>query len=112
MQSCSDWGRPLPRRRRMSSKLRDASPPRWARRSAASSISTWGVLGDKAVLGQINADIKRTTPPPSIPSASPCAATPTPSPPSRDKYLSERVKDMHDVEKRLLKLLIGQKHED
>ena len=30
----------------------------------------------------------------------------------KDRYLSERVKDVHDVEKRLLKLLIGQKHED
>ena len=29
-----------------------------------------------------------------------------------DKYLSERVKDVYDVEKRLLRTLIGQKHED
>ncbi|HZL34199.1 MAG TPA: phosphoenolpyruvate--protein phosphotransferase [Tepidisphaeraceae bacterium] len=30
----------------------------------------------------------------------------------KDKYLSDRVKDIHDVEKRLLRLLIGQKHQD
>src|SRR5437764_5727937 len=30
----------------------------------------------------------------------------------KDKYLSERVKDVHDIEKRVLRLLIGQKHED
>ncbi|MDB5174531.1 MAG: ptsI, partial [Phycisphaerales bacterium] len=30
----------------------------------------------------------------------------------KDKYLSERVKDIHDIEKRVLRLLIGQKHED
>jgi phosphotransferase system enzyme I (PtsI) len=29
-----------------------------------------------------------------------------------DRYLSERVKDIHDIEKSLLKSLIGQKHED
>lgn len=29
-----------------------------------------------------------------------------------DKYLSDRVKDVYDIEKRLLRLLIGQKHED
>lgn len=30
----------------------------------------------------------------------------------QDKYFSERVKDIYDVEKRLLRKLIGQKHED
>ena len=29
-----------------------------------------------------------------------------------DRYFSERVKDIHDIERRLLKNLIGQKHED
>ncbi|HLL88202.1 MAG TPA: phosphoenolpyruvate--protein phosphotransferase [Tepidisphaeraceae bacterium] len=29
-----------------------------------------------------------------------------------DRYLSERVKDVHDIERRVLKALIGQKHED
>jgi phosphotransferase system enzyme I (PtsI) len=29
-----------------------------------------------------------------------------------DRYFSERVKDVHDIEKRLLRTLIGQKHED
>ncbi len=29
-----------------------------------------------------------------------------------DRYLSERVKDIHDIEKSLLRALIGQKHED
>ncbi len=30
----------------------------------------------------------------------------------KDRYFSERVKDVHDIEKRLLRTLIGQKHED
>lgn len=30
----------------------------------------------------------------------------------QDKYFSERVKDIYDVEKRLLRILIGQRHED
>jgi len=30
----------------------------------------------------------------------------------KDRYLSERVKDIHDIERRVLKLLIGAKHED
>ena len=29
-----------------------------------------------------------------------------------DKYFSERVKDIYDIERRILKNLIGQKHED
>src|SRR2546423_9411233 len=29
-----------------------------------------------------------------------------------DRYMSERVKDIHDIEKRLLRALIGQKRED
>jgi len=29
-----------------------------------------------------------------------------------DRYLSERVKDVHDIERRVLRCLIGQKHED
>ena len=29
-----------------------------------------------------------------------------------DRYLSERVKDIHDIERRVLRSLIGQKHED
>ena len=30
----------------------------------------------------------------------------------KDKYFSERVKDVYDIERRVLKNLIGQKHED
>ena len=30
----------------------------------------------------------------------------------KDPYLSERVRDVHDIEKRVLRLLIGQQHED
>ena len=71
-----------------------------------------GVLKDKSVLNQIIAEVRNnlTTAEYSVNLvmrryANTVAAI-------KNKYLSERVKDVHDIEKRLLKLLIGQKHED
>ena len=71
-----------------------------------------GVLKDKAALKQITNDIKanQTTAEYSVSIAMRRYANTVAA--IKDKYLSERVKDIHDVEKRLLKLLIGQKHED
>jgi phosphotransferase system enzyme I (PtsI) len=71
-----------------------------------------GVLKDKAVLNQIASEIKahHTTAEYSVYAAMRRYANTVAA--IKDKYLSERVKDIHDVEKRLLKLLIGQKHED
>ncbi|HET6251917.1 MAG TPA: phosphoenolpyruvate--protein phosphotransferase [Tepidisphaeraceae bacterium] len=71
-----------------------------------------GVLKDKSLLSQISADIKahHTTAEYSVSVIMRRYATTVAA--IKDKYLSERVKDIHDVEKRLLKLLIGQKHED
>lgn len=71
-----------------------------------------GVLKDKAVLGQITGEIKthHITAEYSVSVAMRRYANTVAA--IKDRYLSERVKDVHDVEKRLLKLLIGQKHED
>jgi phosphotransferase system enzyme I (PtsI) len=71
-----------------------------------------GVLKDKTVHDQIVSDIRKhhTTAEYSVSVAMRRYAANVAA--IKDKYLSERVKDVHDVEKRLLKLLIGQKHED
>ena len=71
-----------------------------------------GLLKDKTVLNQITGDIKshHTTAEYSVSVAMRRYANTVAA--IKDKYLSERVKDVHDVEKRLLKLLIGHRHED
>lgn len=71
-----------------------------------------GVLKDKSVIGQITADIRNqlSTAEYAVSVAMRRYANAVAA--IKDKYLSERVKDVHDVEKRLLKLLIGEKHED
>lgn len=70
------------------------------------------VLRDKSVLGQIASEIKthHTTAEYAVSLAMKKYANTVAA--LKDRYLSERVKDVHDIEKRLLKLLIGQKHED
>ncbi len=70
------------------------------------------MLKDKTVFSQIAAEIKshQTTAEYSVSVAMRRYANTVAA--IKDKYLAERVKDVHDVEKRLLKLLIGQKHED
>jgi phosphotransferase system enzyme I (PtsI) len=71
-----------------------------------------GVLKDKSVLNQVTAQIRdqKTTAEYAVSLAMRKYANTIAA--IKDKYLSERVKDVHDIEKRLLKLLIGQKHED
>ena len=71
-----------------------------------------GVLKDKSVVGPIVAQIRgqKTTAEYAVSVAMRRYANAVAA--IKDKYLSERVKDVHDIEKRLLKLLIGQKHQD
>ena len=81
-----------------------ASPPKWARKSAASSISTSACCSDKSILSQITNEIHDASTHGRIcRQRRRCGATPTPLLAIKDKYLSERVKDVHDIEKRLLR---------
>ena len=71
-----------------------------------------GVLKDTTVFNQIAAEIKlrHTTAEYSVSVGMRRYANTVEA--IKDKYLSERVKDVRDIEKRLIKLLIGLKHED
>ena len=71
-----------------------------------------GVLRDKSTLKQITDQIKKnqTTAEYAVSTVMRRFANSFLS--MSDAYLSERVKDIHDIERRLLRNLIGQKHED
>src|SRR3954469_16617921 len=71
-----------------------------------------GILGDRKITGEMVAEIKRQQ----------CTAEYGVSTVMRryanqfmqmtDRYFAERVKDIYDIEKRILRKLLGQKHED
>src|SRR3984957_11904753 len=71
-----------------------------------------GILRDKAMISQIIAEIKsqKTTAEYAVSVVMRRYAATFGS--MTDRYFSERVKDIYDIERRLLKTLIGQKHED
>jgi len=71
-----------------------------------------GVLRDKAILKQIAAEIntQKTTAEYAVSTVMRRYANMFLA--MSDRYLSERVKDIYDIEKRVLKVLIGQKQED
>ena len=71
-----------------------------------------GLLRDKSMLNQIIAEIKtqKTTAEYAVSVVMRRYAATFAS--MTDRYFSERVKDIYDIERRLLKNLIGQKHED
>jgi phosphotransferase system enzyme I (PtsI) len=93
-------------------KLRDAMTTEMGKDIGSIFDFHLGLLKDKTVLNQITGDIRahHTTAEYSVSTAMRRYANTVAA--IKDRYLSERVKDVHDVEKRLLKLLIGQKHED
>jgi phosphotransferase system enzyme I (PtsI) len=70
------------------------------------------ILEDKSLINQIVAEIRnqRTTAEYAVGVVMRRYANQFAS--MKDKYFSERVKDVYDIERRLLKNLIGQKHED
>jgi len=70
------------------------------------------VLRDKSVLNQIQAEIKNQQASAEYAVSVVMRRYANTILQLKDKYLSERVKDVHDIEKRVLRLLIGQKHED
>jgi phosphotransferase system enzyme I (PtsI) len=71
-----------------------------------------GILGDRKITGEIVAEVKKQQ----------CTAEYAVSTVMRryakqflemtDRYFAERVKDIYDIEKRVLRKLVGQKHED
>jgi phosphoenolpyruvate-protein phosphotransferase (PTS system enzyme I) len=71
-----------------------------------------GILNDKALINLILKEIKtqKTTAEYAVSVVMRKYANQFAS--MKDKYFSERVKDVYDIERRLLKNLIGQKHED
>jgi phosphotransferase system enzyme I (PtsI) len=71
-----------------------------------------GILADKSLIGQIDKEIKlqKTTAEYAVSVVTRKYANQFAS--MKDKYFSERVKDIYDIERRILKNLIGQKHED
>jgi phosphotransferase system enzyme I (PtsI) len=71
-----------------------------------------GILNDKALINQILKEIRgqKTTAEYAVSVVMRKYANQFAS--MKDKYFSERVKDVYDIERRVLKNLIGQKHED
>ena len=71
-----------------------------------------GILGDRGVTGEMVAEIKKQQV-----TAEYAVSTVMRKYAGRflampDRYMSERVKDIYDIEKRVLRKLVGQKHED
>jgi len=71
-----------------------------------------GVLGDKSIVNQVSNEIQKGNVTAEYAVSVVMRRYANTILQLKDPYLSERVKDVHDIEKRLLRLLIGQKHED
>jgi phosphoenolpyruvate-protein phosphotransferase (PTS system enzyme I) len=71
-----------------------------------------GVLNDKSVLKQITDEIRKNQTTAEYAVSTVMRKFANSFLAMADHYLSERVKDIHDIERRLLRVLIGQKHED
>jgi phosphotransferase system enzyme I (PtsI) len=71
-----------------------------------------GVLKDKSVLKQITDEIRKNLTTAEYAVSTVMRKFANSFLAMADHYLSERVKDIHDIERRLLRVLIGQKHED
>jgi phosphotransferase system enzyme I (PtsI) len=71
-----------------------------------------GVLKDKSVLKQIIDEVKKNLTTAEYAVSTVMRRFANSFLAMADHYLSERVKDIHDIERRLLRTLIGQKHED
>jgi phosphotransferase system enzyme I (PtsI) len=71
-----------------------------------------GLLKDKSLLGQVMKDIRES----SVTAESAVSAVfrkyADAFAKMPDKYLSERIKDVHDIERRILRMLIGQRQQD
>jgi phosphotransferase system enzyme I (PtsI) len=70
------------------------------------------ILRDKSLIGQIIAEIKGQSTTAEYAVSVVCRRYANTFASMKDKYFSERVKDVYDIERRILKTLIGQKHED
>src|SRR6476646_4518649 len=71
-----------------------------------------GVLKDKSVLKQIADEIRKNQTTAEYAVSTVMRKFANSFLAMADHYLTERVKDIHDIERRLLRVLIGQKHED
>jgi phosphotransferase system enzyme I (PtsI) len=93
-------------------QLRDRVASKYPREVAAILDFHIGILKDKALLSQVMAEIKnqRATAEYAVSTVMKKYAAMFSQ--ISDRYLSERVQDIHEIERDLLKKLIGQKHED
>ncbi len=71
-----------------------------------------GILHDKSILSQIDKEIRTKHATAEYAVAQVCRKYANTFAQMTDKYLSERVKDIYDIERRILHTLIGQKRED
>jgi phosphotransferase system enzyme I (PtsI) len=71
-----------------------------------------GLLGDKSVVAQVVSEIKNRHSTAEYAVSTIMRKYATAFQAMSDKYMSDRVKDIYDVERRVLHNLIGQKHED
>jgi phosphotransferase system enzyme I (PtsI) len=71
-----------------------------------------GVLRDKSALRQITEEIRKNLTTAEYAVSTVMRRFANQFLAMSDRYLSERVKDVHDIERRVLRSLIGQKHED
>jgi len=71
-----------------------------------------GILHDKSILQQITKEIRDNNSTAEYAVSSVMRRYTNQFSAMADRYFSERVKDIHDIERRIIKALIGQKHED
>jgi phosphotransferase system enzyme I (PtsI) len=93
-------------------KLRDSISERAGKEVAGIFDFHLGVLRDKSTLKQITDEIRKNHSTAEYAVSTVMRRFVNSFLAMADAYLSERVKDIHDIERRLLRNLIGQKHED
>jgi phosphotransferase system enzyme I (PtsI) len=93
-------------------KLRDSISSRAGKEVAGIFDFHLGVLRDQSTLRQISDEIRRNHSTAEYAVSTVMRRFVNSFLAMADAYLSERVKDIHDIERRLLRNLIGQKHED
>jgi phosphotransferase system enzyme I (PtsI) len=71
-----------------------------------------GILGDRKITGEIVAEIRKQQSTAEYAVSTVMRRYATQFAQMSDRYFAERVRDIYDIEKRVLRKLVGQKHED
>ncbi|HEV7301383.1 MAG TPA: phosphoenolpyruvate--protein phosphotransferase [Tepidisphaeraceae bacterium] len=93
-------------------QLRDETATKYGKEIGGIVNFHLGVLKDKSLLKQVDNEIKTQLATAEYAVSSVMRRYAQQFGQMTDRYFSERVKDVHDIEKRVLRTLIGQKHED